>query len=340
MPAIRRERTSKQARYNPTAASNLPVNKKHGQHMLKNPGIVDKIVAAADIKPSDVVFEIGPGTGNLTMRLLEAGKRVIAHEIDPRMAAEVRKRAASAGRANLEVREADVLRGEWPVFDVCTANLPYQISSPFVFRLLAHRSSFRCAVLMFQKEFAERLVAKVGEAQYGRLALNTQLFVKVSCVCKVSRGSFNPPPEVDSMVVRMVPRDPPLEVDFREWDGLMRICFGRKRKTLRSSFCTAHTLRMLEENYRTWCALTGAAPAGEGIKVLALGALNALGLAEERAIKIELDTYFRLLLEFNKRGIHFSNANAGLKVGEAGTACLTEELFEDGDCNEDGGMED
>eukprot|EP00421_Protoceratium_reticulatum_P063018 CAMPEP_0168405046 /NCGR_PEP_ID=MMETSP0228-20121227/24943_1 /TAXON_ID=133427 /ORGANISM="Protoceratium reticulatum, Strain CCCM 535 (=CCMP 1889)" /LENGTH=238 /DNA_ID=CAMNT_0008418669 /DNA_START=90 /DNA_END=803 /DNA_ORIENTATION=- len=238
MPVVRREKTSKQQRYNPTAASNLPVNKKHGQHMLKNPGIVDKIVAAADIKPTDTVFEIGPGTGNLTMRLLESGKRVVAHEIDPRMAAEVRKRAINAGKTNLEVREVDVLRGEWPIFDVCTANLPYQISSPFVFRLLAHRSSFRCAVLMFQKEFAERLIADVGESQYGRLALNTRLFVKVSCVCKVARGSFNPPPEVDSMVVRMVPRDPPMEVDFlvvrmvprdppievdfREWDGLMR----------------------------------------------------------------------------------------------------------------------
>lgn len=339
MPVIRREKASKQHRYNPTAASNLPVNKKHGQHMLKNPGIVDKIVAAADIKPSDTVFEIGPGTGNLTMRLLESGKRVVAHEIDPRMAAEVRKRAANAGKTNLEVRETDVLRGEWPVFDVCTANLPYQISSPFVFRLLAHRSSFRCAVLMFQKEFAERLIAKVGESQYGRLALNTQLFVKVSCVCKVSKGSFNPPPEVDSMVVRMVPREPPIEVDFREWDGLMRICFGRKRKTLRSSFCTSHTLKMLEENYKTWCALTGSKPAKESLKELVLGALEAQQLSDQRAIKIELDTFFRLLLEFNKRGIHFSNANAGAKVGERQEPTM--DFFEEGGEGDDqGGMED
>merc|ERR1719330_2263773 len=197
------------------------------------------------------------------MKLLEAGKRVVAHEIDPRMAAEVRKCAANAGKTNLEVREKDVLRGDWPVFDVCTANLPYQISSPFTFKLLAHRSSFRCAVLMFQKEFAERLIAKVGDSQYGRLALNTRLFVKVSCVCKVARGSFNPPPEVDSMVVRMVPRDPPIEVDFREWDGLMRICFLRKRKTLRAAFGLSHTVRVLEQNYTTWCALSGTAPSSQ-----------------------------------------------------------------------------
>lgn len=291
------------------------MNKKHGQHMLKNPGVVDKIVAAADIKPSDTVFEIGPGTGNMTMRLLAAGKRVIAHEIDPRMAAEVRKRAINEGKTNLEVQERDVLHGEWPIFDVCTANLPYQISSPFVFRLLAHRPAFRCAVLMFQKEFAERLIADVGESQYGRLALNTRLFVKVNCVCKVARGSFNPPPEVDSMVVRMVPRDPPIEVDFKEWDGLMRICFGRKNKTLRSSFVLSHTQKMLEENYKTWCALTGtASEKNVSAKDLALEVLETLGLGEQRAIQVDLDTYFRLLLEFNRRGVHFSNMNAGAKL--------------------------
>lgn len=297
--------------------------------MLKNPGIVDKIVAAADIKPSDTVFEIGPGTGNLTMKLLEAGKRVVACEIDPRMAAEVRKRAMTAGRMNLEVKEGDVLRSEWPAFDVCTANLPYQISSPFTFKLLAHRPSFRCAVLMFQKEFAERLIANVGDSQYGRLAVNTHLFVKVSCVCKVSRGSFNPPPEVDSMVVKVVPRDPPIEVDFREWDGLMRICFGRKRKTLRSSFITTHTLKTLEDNYKTWCALTDTSPSEEPMKDIVLDVLSTTGLTETRAIKIDLDTFFKLLLEFNKRGIHFSNATGRVASSSTGSMELDENFFAD-----------
>jgi len=299
-------------------------------------------VAAADIKPSDIVFEIGPGTGNLTMRLVESGRRVIAHEIDPRMAAEVRKRAMNAGKTNLEVKEIDVLKGEWPVFDVCTANLPYQISSPFTFRLLAHRPMFRCAVLMFQKEFAERLVAKVGESQYGRLAINVSLFVKVTSVCKVARGSFNPPPEVDSMVVRMVPREPPIEVDFREWDGMMRICFGRKRKVLRSSFTMKYTLKMLEENYNTWCALTGNKPEKRKFKELVLEALEAADLADKRAITLDLDTYFRLLLEFNKRGIHFTNASAGTKIGTVldTKAIVPDALFEDGGEAEEEDMQD
>merc|ERR1712070_528210 len=223
-----------------------------------------------------------------------------------RMAAEVRKRAMSAGRPNLEVKEGDCLRIDWPAFDVCAANLPYQISSPFTFRLLAHRPSFRCAVLMFQKEFAERLIADVGESQYGRLALNTRLFVKVSTVCKVSRGSFNPPPEVDSMVVKVVPRDPPIEVNFREWDGLMRIVFVRKRKTLASSFKMTFTLKTLDNNYKTWCALTSTPPSKKPMKDMIMEVLNDKGLAEKRAITIDLDTYFHLLLAFNQKGIHFS----------------------------------
>lgn len=326
----------------------LPVQKKHGQHLLKNPGIIDKILKACELTPADTVFEIGPGTGNLTMQLLESSKRVVAHEIDPRMAAEVRKRAMAAGRNNLSVEEIDVLRGKWPVFDVCAANLPYKISSPFTFRLIAHRPLFRCAVLMFQREFADRLIAKCGEKNYGRLALNTRLFVKVSCVCKVSRGSFTPPPDVDSMVVKVVPRDPPIEVDFREWDGLMRICFGRKNKILRAAFATKSVCATLEENYKTWCALKGLKQSKEPIKSLILGILSSLQLAEKRAITIELDTYFRLLLEFNKKGIHFTNAKPGVKIGEnvdekafpAGMFIDDEvEEGEDGGDSE-GGMED
>jgi len=192
---------------------------------------------------------------------------------------------------------------------------------------------------MFQKEFAERLIAKVGESQYGRLAVNTRLFVKVSCVCKVSRGSFNPPPEVDSMVVKVVPRDPPIQVDFREWDGMMRICFGRKRKTLRSSFCMTHTLRTLEENYKTWCALSGTPPAKESIKDLVLSVLSTLELLDKRAIKIDLDVFFRLLLEFNKRGIHFTNVSPGAKIGEKSKE-IPKEFFIDEDEGGEGAMEE
>ncbi|CAK9048834.1 unnamed protein product [Durusdinium trenchii] len=120
----------------------------------------------------------------------------------------------------------------------------------------------------------------------------------------------------------------------------MRICFGRKRKTLRSSFCMSYTLKTLEDNYTTWCALTGNRPDKRTMKEKVIEVLSTLKLAEKRAIKkIDLDTYFKLLLEFNKRGIHFTNMNVGAKIGDS-QAALPDELFmEDGD-GEDEAMED
>uniref|UniRef100_A0A0G4H135 rRNA adenine N(6)-methyltransferase n=1 Tax=Chromera velia CCMP2878 TaxID=1169474 RepID=A0A0G4H135_9ALVE len=312
--AMRRERTNH--RSDPMSggggggggALGLQLNKKLGQHLLKNPGIVEKIVNACDIKSTDTVLEIGPGTGNLTMKILPLAKRVVALDIDGRMVAEVKKRANSAGFMNIEAREGDALRACLGRFDVCTGNMPYQISSPFIFRLLAHRPLFKTAILMFQKEFSERLLAKPGDDKYGRLAVNTQLFCKVTAVCKVSAGSFNPPPQVDSMVVKLVPRDPPLQVDFGEWDGLMRICFKKKRKTLAANFNDKSILATLESNYKTFCALHGQQPASDlNMKELTRQILEQTGLSSVRAVTIDIDTFFGLLLAFNRAGVHFLN---------------------------------
>lgn len=107
---------------------------------------------------ASVVASPVEGTGNLTVKLLPIARKVVALDIDSRMVNEVKKRAMSLGYgpSNLDVRVGDVLRSDLGSFDVCTANLPYQISSPLIFKLLAHRPLFRCAVLMFQKEFGER----------------------------------------------------------------------------------------------------------------------------------------------------------------------------------------
>ncbi|KAF8823010.1 putative ribosomal Rna (adenine(1779)-N(6)/adenine(1780)-N(6))- dimethyltransferase [Cardiosporidium cionae] len=308
--AMRRGRST--FRCSPTSNSGPPtiglqLHKRFGQHMLKNPGILDKIVSAADIKSSETVLEIGPGTGNLTVRLLPLAKKVRVIDIDERMVNEVKKRAFALGHTNLEVLQGDALRTDFGRFDICTANLPYQISSPFIFRLLAHRPSFRCAVLMFQKEFAERLLAEPNEKNYGRLAINVRLFCKVSRVCKVSAGSFNPAPQVDSMIVKLTPRNPPLQVDFQEWDGLMRICFSCKRKTLNAVFNRNAVLNMLESNYKTWCSLNKEKPTLQPFKQFCLSILEDVGLARYRSINIEIDSFFQLLLAFNCKGIHFVN---------------------------------
>ena len=108
---------------------------------------------------------------------------------------------------------------------------------------------------MYQHEFAMRLVAKPGSELYGRLSVNTQLLADVAHVLKVGKNNFRPPPKVDSSVVRIEPKNPPPPINFLEWDGLVRICFNRKNKTLHSLFVTDSVLEMLEENYKTHCAL-------------------------------------------------------------------------------------
>lgn len=125
-----------------------------GQHFLKNPAVVTAIVQKAAIKSTDVVLEIGPGTGNMTIPLLERSKKVIACECDTRMIREVLKRVEGQTQYQhkLQIVQGDAIKTSWPFFDVMVANLPYQISSQVVFKLLSHRPMFRCAVLMFQEE--------------------------------------------------------------------------------------------------------------------------------------------------------------------------------------------
>ncbi|KAI4633978.1 uncharacterized protein J4E87_001147 [Alternaria ethzedia] len=238
------------------AHSIFKMDKDLGQHILKNPGVATAIVQKAHLKQSDHVLEVGPGTGNLTVLILKAAKQVTAVEMDPRMAAELTKRVqGSPEEKRLTIRLGDVIKAELPRFDVCISNTPYQISSPLVFKLLALAHPPRCCILMFQREFAMRLFARPGEKLYSRLSVNVQMWSKVSHVMKVGRNNFNPPPQVESNVVRIEPKNPRPQIAYEEWDGLLRICFVRKNRTLRASFLgTAAVLELLGGNYRLWCA--------------------------------------------------------------------------------------
>ncbi|KAK3072065.1 Dimethyladenosine transferase [Teratosphaeriaceae sp. CCFEE 6253] len=243
----------------PKSAHNIfKMNTDIGQHILKNPGVATAIVEKAALKQSDVVLEVGPGTGNLTARILDKGaKRVIAVEQDPRMAAELTKRfQGTPAAARLELILGDVIKLEQlPYFDVCISNTPYQISSPLTFKLLATAPSPRTCILMFQREFAMRLFAKPGDKLYSRLSVNAQMWAKVEHVMKVGRNNFNPPPQVESNVVRLTPKHPRPEISYEEWDGLLRVVFVRKNRVLRSGFLgTSSVMAMLEGNYRTFCA--------------------------------------------------------------------------------------
>jgi 18S rRNA (adenine1779-N6/adenine1780-N6)-dimethyltransferase len=159
-----------------------------------------------------------------------------------------------------EQRKLEIIIGDFvkitplPYFDVCISNTPYQISSPLVFRLLSHRPLFRVAILMFQREFALRLVARPGSALWSRLSANVQLYAKVDYLMHVGKNNFRPAPLVESSVVRVVPLDPPPPIRFEEFDGLTRILFSRRNKTVHGNFMARGVIEMLEKNWRTWCA--------------------------------------------------------------------------------------
>jgi len=276
--------------------------------LLKNPLIIDSIVEKAKLKSTDVVLEIGPGTGNMTMKLLRKVKSVIAVEVDPRMVAELQKRVATTEYAShLQIIFGDVLKIDLPYFDVCVANLPYQISSAIVFKLLSHRPVFRCAVLMFQKEFAQRLIAPPGDPLYCRLSVNTQLLAKTTHLLKVSRQNFRPPPKVESSVVRIKPKNPPPPINFQEWDGLVRLCFNRKNKTLSAIFRASNVMKLLEDNYKTYCALTNSAvDPSLNIKEKVIDILEKNEFADKRAAKLDMDDFLKLLNAFNQACLHFT----------------------------------
>ncbi|KAF8591695.1 rRNA adenine dimethylase [Ramaria rubella] len=279
-----------------------------GQHILKNPLVAQSIVDKANLRPTDKVLEVGPGTGNLTVRILEKAKHVTAVEMDPRMAAELTKRVqGKPEQRKLDIIIGDFVKADLPYFDVCISNTPYQISSPLVFRLLSHRPLCRTAILMFQREFALRLVAQPDTQLWSRLSANVQLYAKVDHIMKVGKNNFRPPPQVESSVVRIAPIDPPPPVRFEEFDGLNRIIFSRRNKTIHAGFMAKGVLPMLESNWKTWCAQNDQMVDDSiDMKTRIEGVLNSTSYSESRAAKMGIDDLLKLLSAFHDIGVHFA----------------------------------
>ncbi|PRT52561.1 Dimethyladenosine transferase [Wickerhamiella sorbophila] len=290
-----------------------------GQHILKNPLVAQGIVDKADIKPSDTVLEVGPGTGNLTIRILEQARKVVAVEMDPRMAAELTKRVQGKPlERKLDIVMGDCIKMDLPYHDICISNTPYQISSPLVFKLLNLPRPPRVSILMFQREFALRLLARPGDSLYCRLSANVQMWATVTHVMKVGRGNFRPPPNVESSVVRIEVKSPRPPVDYNEWDGLLRVCFVRKNRTISAGFKSSSVLQILEQNYRTFIAENG--PNHQGydaaeipdddlaaiVKKKIESVLQQTQMSDMRAGKCDQTDFLRLLYAFHQVGIHFA----------------------------------
>lgn len=280
--------------------------KSMGQHILHNKSVLSRIVDKAAIYPTDTVLEIGPGTGNLTMLLLERAKKVIAIEIDDRFITELKKRVENSVHAKkLTIIKGDALKIQFPFFNIMVANIPYKISSPLVSKLIDLGPTFRCAVIMFQKEFAERLHAQVGDKNYSRLSINTQLYTRVNNLITVKRTMFKPPPKVDSAVVRIEPKRPRPEINKNEWDNLLRACFQRKNKTLRGNLKSKPILQELERNHKKHCAIDKVQPFAD-FKLNFFDFLEQQDYASKRPAKMSIADFKEFMKKLNDNKIYFS----------------------------------
>lgn len=216
-----------------------------GQNFLTDRRVALRVLDAADLQPEDVMLEVGPGLGALTLLAAERVRQVIAVEVDARLVAILQTVIDERRISNITIIQAnalsqsipELLRGE-PQAKV-VANIPYSITSPLLEHLLKYKSYIPVIVLTVQKEVAERLVAKPHSVAYGALSLFVQYHTQAEYLGRVPNTAFYPQPEVDSAIVRLTPvpdRLPPLE---QKWFfKLTRAGFGKRRKTLRNALTT------------------------------------------------------------------------------------------------------
>ncbi|KAF3595851.1 hypothetical protein DY000_02024210 [Brassica cretica] len=219
----------------------------------------------------------------------------------------------------LIIIQKDVLKTDFPEFDLVVANIPYNISSPLVAKLVYGSNTFRTATLLLQKEFSRRLLANPGDSDFNRLAVNVKLLADVKFVMDVSKREFVPPPKVDSSVVMITPKEVKPDVDVREWLAFTRTCFGKKNKTLGSMFrqkkkvmellslsevgITTNASDVVEEegDNRVLCLDTDASVFKERV----IGILKSNGFEDKRPSKLSHGELLRLLSLFNQAAIFF-----------------------------------
>jgi 16S rRNA (adenine1518-N6/adenine1519-N6)-dimethyltransferase len=206
--------------------------KRLGQNFTVNSDMLQRLVSHASITEDDVVLEVGAGLGFLTQFLSSKCKKVITVEVDPALVSFLRKQLRSM--QNVDLIEGDILKVSLPIFNKVVSAPPYSISSPLLFRLIENK--FDSAVLILQKEFAERLAASVGSKDYGRLTVTIYYRADVELLDVVPRTMFYPPPDVDSMMVRLKPRNSPFHVDDETiFFELVRTLFTQRNKKVRNA---------------------------------------------------------------------------------------------------------
>lgn len=231
----------------------MKTKKQFGQHWLRNERVLDRIITAAKISPTDRILEIGPGTGILTRKLVAAASAVVAVEIDRDLCALLVKKMGHID--NFLLLENDFLSldvnsslNDFPNFQSANkvvANIPYNITGPILEKLLGNivypaDRPFDSIVLLVQKEVGERLFAKPSTKAFGALSIRVQYLADCELICPVPARDFSPPPKVDSAVIRLTPRRLELKANNPKMlDNLVRLGFSTRRKMLRNNLQSA-----------------------------------------------------------------------------------------------------
>ncbi|MBE6509494.1 MAG: 16S ribosomal RNA methyltransferase A [Methanobrevibacter sp.] len=212
----------------------IKLNRNLGQNYLIDRNKRDQIIGFGDISEDDVILEIGTGIGTLTIELAKRAKKVIAIEQDTRICEILAKRLEEENIDNIELINDDALKVDFPRFNKIISNLPYQISSPITFKFLDY--DFDLAVLMYQKEFAERMNGEVGTKNYSRLSAMLYFKCDVVKLTDVSSESFIPKPKIDSTVVCLKPKENSIpEDDFRFYSKITKALFQHRNKKIRNA---------------------------------------------------------------------------------------------------------
>ncbi len=243
---------------------NLRPNRNLGQNFLIVPGLIERNIERAGLSKKDTVLEIGPGLGVLTDALSKRAGKVYAIERDSRLVQILKNEYVWP---NVEIMEGDAIKVEWPEFNKMVSNLPYQISSPVTFKLLEH--DFERAVLIYQLEFALRMVAEPGDKNYSRLSLMVRAKAHAEIAERIGRDAFWPRPKVDSAVVVLTPKPKGERIELNE--NLVKALFQHRRSTVVSALKKSHHMLGIDR---------------EEFKRIR-GEIKSLPYAEERVFKLD-----------------------------------------------------
>ena len=212
----------------------ITLNKNLGQNYLIDKNKRNQIIGFGDVDKNDVVLEIGTGIGTLTIELAKKAKKVIAIEQDENICKILTKRLKDEKIDNVELINDDALKVDFPKFNKIISNLPYQISSPITFKFLEY--DFDLAILMYQKEFADRMNGEVGSKNYSRLSAMLYFKCNVETLTNVSAESFIPKPKIDSTVIKMTPKENKIsDDDFKIYSNFTKALFQHRNKKIKNA---------------------------------------------------------------------------------------------------------